>query len=84
MGILRVSKVSNMGVSRVFEGSYKGVKGRYTGISRVLHQSYKNVTRVVSLFHWCFNEVIRVLLGRHKGISWVSQGCNMSRVTTQD
>ena len=36
MGILRVSKVSNMGVSRVIEGSHKGVKGRYTGISRVL------------------------------------------------
>ena len=40
-------EVNNEGVSRVLEGSHKGVKGRYTGISRVLQKSYKNVTRVL-------------------------------------
>ena len=36
-----------MGVSRVLEGSHKGVKGHYIGISRELQKSYKNVTRVL-------------------------------------
>ena len=47
MGISRVSKVSNMGFLRVFEGSHKGVKGRYTGISRVFQKLHKNVRRVL-------------------------------------
>ena len=48
-GVLWVFQGCFMGVSRVLEGSGKGVKGRYTGISWVLQKSYKNVTRV---FHW--------------------------------
>ena len=36
-----------MDVSRVSEGSPKGVKGHNTGISGVLEKSYKYVTRVL-------------------------------------
>ena len=48
------------------------LQGCYKGVPTVLLNFYEDVVR---LFHWCFNEVIRVLLGRHKGVSWVSQGC---------
>ena len=34
MGVLRVLEVSNKSVSRVLEGSHKGVKGGNTGILR--------------------------------------------------
>ena len=50
------------------------LQGCYKGVTMVLLSFYDDVVRV---FHWCFNDFIRVLLGLHKGVSWVSQGCYM-------
>ena len=71
-----------MGVSRVLEGSHKGVRAlhrNFKGVTKVLQGCYNYVTTVllsfykdvVRVFHWCFNDVIMVLLGFHKGVSWV-------------
>ena len=80
---LRVFQGCKRDVARVLLGCFKGVsrqskgvKGHLTGISRMLQGCYKGVPTVllnfyedvVRLFYWCFNEVIRVLLGRHKGV----------------
>ena len=53
MGVLRVLEVSNKSVSRVLEGSHKGVKGGNIGILRcnngvtkVLQGCYKGVVSV--------------------------------------
>jgi len=79
MGVSRVLEVSHKGVrgiTQAFQGCYKSLtrmlQGCYKGVTTVLLSLYKNVVRV---FHWCSYEVIRVLHGRHKGASWVSQGC---------
>ena len=70
-------------VSRVFQGSFKGVsrkfQGCFTEASRVFHGSFKCVSRK---FQGSFTEVSRVLQGSFKGVSRKFQGCfkEVSRV----
>ena len=56
------------------------LQGCYKGVTMVLLSFYDDVVRV---FHWCFNEFIRVLrftkvfLGCHKDVTWVFQWSDM-------
>ena len=52
----------------------RGITRHFKGVTSVFQECYNGVVRA---FHWSFNEVIRVLLGRHKCVSWVSHGCYM-------